>query len=229
LYAKNGKEGIVVVARIMGRKSFFLFPGVFLALSLQGCLATRGWVTEQIAPLAERVSVVETRLSQTDAKANEALDRLDHLRLEKRFVLDLKEGANFAFNSDVLTPEARRQIDGFLSDLKETEDTIFLVAGHTDDMGSESHNYELGQRRAASVARYLITRSGVDPLRVTTVSYGENSPLVDNTTSEGRRRNRRVEVLVYKEAITSAAGKAIPQAEAGEQAGSVTAARSYER
>lgn len=202
-----------MVPRIIGRKSLFLFPGAFLAMSLQGCLATRGWVTERITSLAERVSGVETRLSQTDARANEALDRLDHLQLEKRFVLDLKEGANFAFNSDVLTPEARRQTDGFLSDLKETDNMIFLVAGHTDDRGSESYNYELGQRRAASVARYLITRRGIDPLRVTTVSYGESSPLVGNTTSAGRRRNRRVEVLVYKEAITSSAGKAAPQAE----------------
>ena len=218
-----------MVFRISGRKSFFLFSGIILALSLQGCLATQGWVTEQIMPLAERVSAVETRLSQTDAKANEALERLDHLRLEKRFVLDLKEGANFAFNSAVLTPEARRQIDGFLGDLEERDDSVFLVAGHTDDIGSEGHNYELGQRRAASVARYLITRSGIDPLRVTTVSYGENSPLADNTISGGRQRNRRVEVLVYKEAITSSPRQVPPQAEAGEQAGRVTAARSYDR
>ena len=193
------------------RKSLLRVVGLALMLNLPGCLATQGWVTEQINPLAERVSAVETRLGQTEAKADAALDRLDHLRLEKRFVLDLKEGTNFALNSDVLTADARSQLDGFLSDLKETDEAIFLVAGHTDSLGPEGHNYELGQKRAASVARYLITRKGIDPLRVTAVSYGENSPLADNTTAAGRRKNRRVEILVYKEGITSLSPQVTPR------------------
>ncbi len=213
-----------MVPSIIARRTLFLGLGMPLVLSLPGCLATRGWVTEQITPLSERVSAVETRLGQTETKADEALARLDHLRLEKRFVLDLKEGANFALNSDALTADARRQIDGFLSDLKETDDAVFLVAGHTDSRGPEGHNYELGQKRAASVARYLITHNRIDPLRVTAVSYGENSPLADNATSEGRRKNRRVEILVYKEAINSSSGKAAPRAEAEGQAKRVSPA-----
>lgn len=200
------------------RETLFLFPGALLLLSLPGCVATRAWVTEQVAPLAERLSNVETRLSQTDAKADNALARLDHLRLERQFVLNLKEGTNFAFDSSALTPAVQAQIDGFLNDLAETEEAVFLVAGHTDNRGSEDYNYQLGQRRAASVARYLITK-GIDPLRVTTVSYGESAPVADNTTLEGRRKNRRIEILVYKEAITSsphgtgshAGTEAIPQ------------------
>ena len=212
-----------MVRSLVERRALFLVFGLPVVLGLQGCLATRGWVTEQMLPLSDRVSAVETRLGQTEAKADEALTRLDNLRLEKRFVLDLKEGANFALNSDALTADARRQLDGFLSDLKETDDAVFLVAGHTDSTGPEGHNYELGQKRAASVARYLITHKGIDPLRVTAVSYGENSPLADNTTSEGRRKNRRVEILVYKEAITSAPGRSAPRAEAEDRGGRVAA------
>src|SRR5262249_44107007 len=128
-----------------------------VVLGLQGCLATRGWVNEQMIPLSDRVSAVETRLGQTETKADEALARLDNLRLEKRFVLDLKEGANFPVNSGGLTEDAKSQIDGFLSDLKETDDAVFLVAGHTDNRGPEGYNYELGQKRAATVARYLVS------------------------------------------------------------------------
>jgi peptidoglycan-associated lipoprotein len=215
---------MIMVPYIMARRTLFLVFGVPFALGLQGCLATRGWVTEQITPLSERVSTVETRLSQTEAKADEALDRLDHLRLEKRFVLDLKEGANFALNSDALTADARSQIDGFLSDLKETDDAMFVVAGHTDSTGTEGRNYELGQERAASVARYLVSHKGIDPLRVTAVSYGESSPLADNATVAGRQKNRRVEILVYREAITSSSGKAAPHTEAEERTQRVTAA-----
>ena len=71
-------------------------------------------------------------LSQTETKADRALYGLEHLRLQRRFVLDLKQGTNFAFNSAALTDETRRAIDGFLSDLKEAQDTVFLVAGHTE-------------------------------------------------------------------------------------------------
>jgi len=77
------------------------------------------------------------------------------------------------------------------------------VAGHTDSAGSEEKNYELGQKRAASVARYL-TKQGIDPFRVTAVSYGEDKPVSDNQTEEGKRRNRRIEISVYREAFTYA-------------------------
>jgi len=212
-----------MVPSSIAKRTLFLVFGTPLALGLQGCLATRGWVTEQMIPLSDRVSAVETRLGQTETKADEALARLDNLRLEKRFVLDLKEGANFSPNSGALTSDARSQIDGFLSDLKDPDDAIFLVAGHTDSTGSEGYNYELGQKRAASVARYLMSHKGIDPLRVTTVSYGEDSPLADNTSTAGRRKNRRVEILVYKEAITSAPGRAAPRAETEGRNGRVAA------
>lgn len=178
--------------------------GIVIGLSLQGCLATRGWVTEQMAPLDTRVTDLDTRLGQTNARVDGIIDRLDHLRLEKRMVLDLKEGAQFSTASNALTEDTRAQIDGFFGDLDRSEDMVFLVAGHTDNAGSAASNYELGQRRAASVARYLLSR-GVDPLRVTTVSYGESAPVADNETPRGRQKNRRIEILVYKEAITSEA------------------------
>jgi outer membrane protein OmpA-like peptidoglycan-associated protein len=187
----------------------FLLPLGCLLLSTQGCLATRNWVTEQLNPLIGRVAKVETRLAQTEAKVESTQNRLDHLRLEKQFVLNLKEGATFAPNSAALTPEAREQIDGFLNDLQEPQSVLFLVTGHSDRTGSADHNYALGQQRAASVAQYLIVQKGIDPLRVNTVSYGANVPVADNATPEGRRKNRRVEILVYREVIT--AGEAPPR------------------
>jgi outer membrane protein OmpA-like peptidoglycan-associated protein len=145
----------------------------------------------------------EGRLTEVEAKADKALANFAHLRLERRFVLSLKDGATFTSGSGALTAEARQQIDGFLSDLERTDDVIFLVAGHTDSIGSEQRNYELGQQRAASVARYLTTRKGIDPLHVTTMSYGASTPIAKNTTPNGRQKNRRIEILVYKEALTT--------------------------
>jgi outer membrane protein OmpA-like peptidoglycan-associated protein len=152
-----------------------------------------------------RLGEAEGRLSQVEAKADKALANFDHLRLERRFVLSLKDGATFSTSSDALSPEARQQIDGFLSDLERTDDVIFLVAGHTDSNGSDRYNYDLGQRRAASVARYLITRRNIDPLHVTTMSYGASTPIAQNDSAAGRQKNRRIEILVYREAVTASA------------------------
>src|SRR4029077_454715 len=129
------------------------------------CIATRDWVKEQMDPLSTRVSKDEERLSQTenqigtltgrvsgiegrlgqyegrlgqtDAKTDKALNALANLRLERRFVIDMKDGANFGFNSSNLPSEAKKELDGFLGDLKGdpagTEGAVFLVAGHTDN------------------------------------------------------------------------------------------------
>jgi outer membrane protein OmpA-like peptidoglycan-associated protein len=159
----------------------------------------------------------EGRLGQVDAKTEKALASIANLRLERRFVIDMKEGANFAFNSANLPASAKKEIDGFLSDLKGDpsgmDNTVFLVAGHTDNVGSEDYNYELGKRRADTVSRYLITQKKMDPLRVVTVSYGESAPMADNGTAQQRAKNRRVEILVYRDGITSAPAAATTQGE----------------
>jgi outer membrane protein OmpA-like peptidoglycan-associated protein len=201
--------------------------GVLLLLGMSGCVATRGWVHEQLAPLSGQVAEVEARVGQTEAKANYAnrrmaevethlgqtankaelaLKNLENLRLEQSFVLGIKEGINFATNSASLPAEARHTIDGFLQSLDGVNDVIFLVAGHTDSQGTHDYNYGLAQKRADSVARYLITRKNLDPLRVAVAAYGEQSPLTHNTSMQGRLKNRRVEIHVYKEIVTSSPG-----------------------
>ena len=218
---------------------------VFLA---QGCLATRDWVREQTDPLTARVAQNEKRINQADSqisslggrvsgiegnvgqldgrlglvdsKSEKALSGLANMRLERKLVIDFKEGANFASNDAMLSAPAKREIDSFLSDSKNdlgaSESAIFLVAGHTDNVGPQEYNYELGRKRAEGVARYLITQKRIDPLRVATVSYGEDKPATDNDTRQGRAKNRRVEIMVYRDAVTSASSSSpTPQANAG--------------
>ena len=236
----------------MGARTFVAAAALGSLLLVQGCLATRDWVKEQMDPLSGRVSTneeklasaenqigtlntrtnglegklgqfegrlgqYEGRLGQVDAKTDKALNALSNLRLERRFIIDMKEGANFAFNSVALPAQAQKEIDGFLSDLKGdatgADGTIFLVAGHTDNVGSEDYNYELGKKRADAVSRYLITQKKLDPLKVVSVSYGESAPLQDNSSSQGRAKNRRVEILVYRDGITSTPTAAAPSSQ----------------
>lgn len=190
-----------------GKRIHSLFLSLFLLLGASGCIATRGWVQEQITPLRGQVTEVETRLNHTETQAELALKNLEHLRLERHLVLGVNEGANFAVASANLTAEAMHAIDTLLETLPGANDVIFVVTGHTDSIGSEDYNFALGQKRASNVAHYLITRKGIDPLRVTVVSYGERAPMEGNATSEGRYKNRRVEIQVYRETIASAPGR----------------------
>jgi outer membrane protein OmpA-like peptidoglycan-associated protein len=193
-----------------GKKVWTICTSALLIGSLTGC-ATKQWVREQVAVLDQRVTATEHRIEEVDAKANEALARFNNLHLERQFVLNMKGGAEFDSGSSALSEEGQKAVSGFLSDLDNTEGLVFLVAGHTDSVGAEERNYELGQRRAASVARHLI-KQGIDPFRITTVSYGEESPVADNQTKEGKRQNRRIEIRVYREGILATPHEPSPQA-----------------
>lgn len=189
-------------------------------------LGTRIAGTEsKLGQVEGRVGKAEGRIGQVETKADKALADLGNLRLERRLVVDMKDGAIFGNNSVNLSPRARKEIDAFLDARK--SDTggsdgvpIIVVAGHADNRGSPDLNYEIAKRRAEVVSRYLITRKQVDPLHVQTISYGESSPRDDNKTREGRAANRRVEILVYRQGISTSASGAAP---AG-QAAPVTAA-----
>ena len=70
-----------------------------------------------------------------------------------------------------------------------------IVAGHTDAAGSDDVNQWLSEKRASSVAQYLVN-AGIDSDRVVSVGHGETRPVVPNDTAENRRRNRRIEFLI---------------------------------
>jgi outer membrane protein OmpA-like peptidoglycan-associated protein len=183
------------------RRVAWLLAGAVLLSTANGCVATRGWVKDQLNPIAGR-------LNDTDAKADRALAGLQNLHLEKRLVLDSNK-PTFAFGSAALGENAKHEIDGFFQDLESSPNPesasgrVFVVAGYTDSVGAEDYNYELGQRRAERVAGYLVGKEGVDPTQVRVISYGASKPLADNSTSSGRRSNRRVEILVYQERIAT--------------------------
>ena len=79
---------------------------------------------------------------------------------------------------------------------------MFVVAGYTDNTGSAKYNYELALLRAANASSYLTTDKKIDPGRLIVMSYGEKSPVADNATDAGRAKNRRVEILVYRDTIS---------------------------
>ena len=101
----------------------------------------------------------------------------------------------FAVDSTDITPSFRNALDQVAQSMIQYPSSLVDVMGHTDSTGSESYNLDLSRRRAESVSNYLVSR-GVSRARLATVGYGEQYPLADNTTPEGRAQNRRVEIRI---------------------------------
>jgi len=92
-----------------------------------------------------------------------------------------------------LSADFHAVLDSVILVLQEFDKTIIVVSGHTDSKGSVDYNQALSERRADSVAEYLLDQ-GVVVARLETIGFGEGNPLADNATAEGRSLNRRVEL-----------------------------------
>ncbi|MGQ9818295.1 MAG: OmpA family protein [bacterium] len=69
---------------------------------------------------------------------------------------------------------------------------------HTDNIGSEEYNKKLSQKRAEAVQQYLIDKHMIEPVRLIPIGYGESCPVADNSTEQGRQKNRRVEFFILE-------------------------------
>ena len=101
----------------------------------------------------------------------------------------------FAVDSTTISPSFRAALDEVAASLQKYPNSLVDVMGHTDSTGSDAYNLDLSRRRAESVANYLVSR-GTARARIATVGYGEQYPVADNTTEQGRALNRRVEIRI---------------------------------
>ena len=105
------------------------------------------------------------------------------------------------FDNDVyaLTDEHREKLSSAYADLSDKTISKVIIRGNTDANADSVYNIKLSDNRAKSVSTYL-TGLGLSPALFLVDHYGENKPIGDNTTEEGRRLNRRVDVIfVYQE------------------------------
>ena len=108
----------------------------------------------------------------------------------------------FDFDSTQIKPEARDELHRLaerikeLQEKKDAEITEVRFIGHTDSVGPEEYNQQLSVRRAQAVKDYVVKEFGADPGRIMVSGEGESNPVADNSTREGRAKNRRVEVII---------------------------------
>ncbi len=105
------------------------------------------------------------------------------------------EDVHFDFDRYSLRPDALKILDDAITKLQANPTLNVTIEGHCDSIGTVEYNLALGERRANAVRDYLQTR-GITMNRLRTVSYGEERPIADNNTAEGRAMNRRAHLAV---------------------------------
>jgi len=112
--------------------------------------------------------------------------------------VELKERVEFELNSATILPQSHAMLDEVVQIMADhPEIKKIRVEGHTDNTGKREHNQKLSDERAASVKTYL-SDHGVNADRLVSRGFGQDRPLTDNGTEEGRAKNRRVEIQILE-------------------------------
>ena len=176
--------------------------GVLLlaGVTASGCASHR-FVRDQAALVDAHVGAVDSHLTQVEGTAGEALARATAAGklAEGKFMYQVvlsDDSVKFPVDANTLSPEAEQRLAELAQRLKGENRNVYLeIQGYTDASGAVTYNEQLGAARAEAVRRSL-SRQGVALNRMATISYGEESPVADNTTREGRAQNRRVTIVV---------------------------------
>jgi outer membrane protein OmpA-like peptidoglycan-associated protein len=184
----------------------------------------------EAAEVEQRIAKEETRQARLQALQAQTTAALaehekntlrERLRDQLNIILETRETARglimnvpevlFRTASDTLTPEAREKLARVGGILGAHPDLHITVEGHTDDVGNDQSNQQLSEKRAQAVFAYLVLQN-IPLTAIDTAGFGETRPAASNDTPEGRRQNRRVEVVVTGEPIgrSDVAGGSVP-------------------
>jgi len=142
-----------------------------------------------------RVGNYTTKVTVDDGRGGMCSATAPITVIQKFVLADKGRKVLFDFNKSVLKPEARAQLAGVLQALKEQPSLQVQVVGHTDGVGSDAYNMKLSQRRAESVADFLI-KNGSRKENLQVDWKGKREPIASNANAEGRAQNRRVEITL---------------------------------
>jgi outer membrane protein OmpA-like peptidoglycan-associated protein len=156
-------------------------------------------VSEQKAAASDQKAAES---EQKVKEANDALAKLAAKEEQRGLVITLSGGVLFRSNDSTLLPAAQVKLNEVADALVAKNRTV-VVEGYTDSKGSMSTNMSLSQRRADSVRSYLVSRGFPDGM-ITARGLGPDRPIAENTSTEGRANNRRVEIVIDKSASPTA-------------------------
>jgi len=157
--------------------------------------------TEIVKNTTEQLSIEQQARIDAELVAANALAELAKLAAvkeeERGLVITLSGSVLFASNESTLLPAAQDRLNKVADALLMTKERQLIIEGFTDSQGSSEYNISLSQRRADTVRSYLISRGYPSDL-IHTQGIGEERPVADNNSAEGRANNRRVEIVVER-------------------------------
>lgn len=157
---------------------------------------------EVLVPIGQTYDLIYLSLGRRNVAAKVQVRKEPRLNLKltmryereettKPFVLD---DVQFATGKATITPDSFPRLDAMVEYMTHKKTARIEISGHTDDAGKKAANKKLSQQRADAVRDYLVSK-GIDADRIKAVGYGDEKPIAPNDTSEGRRRNRRIEAI----------------------------------
>jgi outer membrane protein OmpA-like peptidoglycan-associated protein len=130
--------------------------------------------------------------------AEQGLNKLDqNMQAMNKFTMSTSEAVLFGFNQDTLNDEGKAQLDTIAKQATGLDRYVIEVQGFTDKTGDATYNDSLSERRARNVARYLAAKYQIPVRSISVLGLGYAQPVADDTTRDGRKMNRRVEVRLW--------------------------------
>jgi len=192
---------------------------VAVAALLSGCSSSTA-LKARVTAVEQRVTQLEESSTQQQIEALEMQQTMETTRTQAieaarlaTIARDLAAGSArkeevrrvtvyFDHSSSILTEDAQKMIDGVAEELLTNPQMAACVIGYTDASGDPKFNDWLAERRGEKVRQALVSRMGVDVLRVASVGLGATRPIADNETPDGRKQNRRVEISLVRPQTT---------------------------
>jgi peptidoglycan-associated lipoprotein len=159
---------------------------------------------KEISDLQANQEALAADMAKLSETTKEAMMRADAAGVlaKGKFLYEVTVTDNdvmFGFDKAGLSDDAKAQLDEFAAVVMAVEGHAYIeVQGHTDNIGSEAYNLDLGYKRAEAAMRYLNMEQGIPLFRMNVISYGEYKPIADNSTKEGRAQNRRVTLVAMQ-------------------------------
>jgi outer membrane protein OmpA-like peptidoglycan-associated protein len=149
----------------------------------------------------QRAGQANEAASNAKSLADEALTGVNSVskRIDKlnQYQVAFEESVLFNFESSQLTDDAKKKLDEAATKITPDSSYLIEVTGFTDRSGGRAYNMNLSEQRARNVVRYFTTQHNVPLHRIHVLGFGAENPIAQNTTREGRKMNRRVQIKLY--------------------------------
>lgn len=166
--------------------------------SLQNSLIEK---QKRLAQLEKMIDKNKEDANKLKKVINDALKSFDNSELnvyikDGKVYVAMEEKLLFKSGSSTIDKRGQEAIIKLAKILEKNTDTEILIEGHTDNVGKDKYNWKLSTERALSVVNIITDNTDVKPNRITASGRGMHKPVADNSTEEGKQKNRRIEIIL---------------------------------